>query len=66
VKYSCEFCRKSGACDIQMLNVTTNCPCSECVIKMICTTKICKDLNEYHKEIFHFDHEDYKLCTTSV
>jgi hypothetical protein len=58
---TCEGCMKSGFCDLQMNNTTSNCSCQECFLKIICTTDICERLNDFYRSVFKFDHEDYKL-----
>ncbi len=56
---SCKGCVKSGFCDLQMNNTTDGCPCKSCIIKMICTINICKEMNDVYFKIFNFNHEDY-------
>lgn len=58
---TCGGCMKSGFCDLQMNGTTSNCPCKDCILKIICATDICEGLNDFYLNIFKFDHEDFKL-----
>lgn len=56
---SCKGCAKSGFCDLQMNDTTDGCPCKVCLVKMICITNICKEMNDIYFKIFNFNHEDF-------
>jgi hypothetical protein len=62
---SCKGCIKSGFCDLQMNGTTYDCPCNQCLVKMVCQVEICDELNKYYKDFFNFNHEDYKECINS-
>ena len=50
---------KSSFCDPQMNGTTSGCPCETCIVKPVCTTDICEEMNNFYRGIFGFDHEDY-------
>jgi hypothetical protein len=52
-------CMRSAFCDIVMNGTIGDCPCLNCLVKVTCI-KICDDLNNYYRSIFHFDNEEMK------
>jgi hypothetical protein len=56
---SCKGCIYSGFCDVQMLGTTYGCPCGNCIVKSMCNNNICKEFNDYYKDRFGFDDEEY-------
>ena len=50
-------CIRSAFCDLVMNNSVGDCPCLDCLVKVICT-EICDDLNNYYRSVFNFDHEE--------
>lgn len=59
---SCKGCMKSGFCDPQMNGTTIDCPCGNCIVKVMCTENICERYNEFYFGIFNFNHEEFEPC----
>jgi hypothetical protein len=48
--FKCHGCSDNNSCSLQVMGFIAmdECPCRDCIVKMICNTP-CKDLHEHYK-----------------